>query len=65
MMKKPDRIVVDKKEHKGLIIDIPVPADVNVREKEKEKVGKYLKREIGKLWKLRHVEEHLEVSPKI
>ena len=30
-----DVIVVDEKEHKGLIIDIAVPADVNVGEKEK------------------------------
>ena len=43
----PDIIVVDKKVHKRLIIDIAVPADVNVGEKEKEKVEKYrdLKRE--------------------
>ena len=31
--RRPDIIVVDKKEHKGLIIDIAVPPDVNVGEK--------------------------------
>ena len=56
--RRPDIIIVDKKEHKGLIIDIAVPADVNVGEKEKEKVEKYqdLKREIARLWKLKRVE---------
>ena len=55
---RPDRVVVDKKEQKGIIIDIAVPDDVRVGEKELEKVEKYqeLKREIGRLWKLKHVE---------
>ena len=53
-----DLIVIDKKEQKGIIIDIAVPADVRIEEKEKEKVEKYqdLKREIRRLWKLRNVE---------
>ena len=53
-----DIVVVDKKEHKRIIIDIAVPDDVRVGEKELEKVEKYkeLKREIGRLWKLKHVE---------
>ena len=52
--RRPDIIVIDKKERKGLIIDIAVPADVRVEEKEREKVEKYqdLKREIGRLWNL-------------
>ena len=56
--RRPDLIVIDKKEQKGIIIDIAVPADVRVEEKEKEKVEKYqdLKREIRRLWKLRNVE---------
>ena len=56
--RRPDLIVIDKKEQKGIIIDIAVPADVRVEEKEKEKVEKYqdLKREIRRLWKLRKVE---------
>ena len=45
--RRPDKILIDKKERKGLIIDIAVPADVRVREKEREKMRKYqdLKRE--------------------
>ena len=39
--RRPDLIVIDKKEQKGIIIDIAVPADVRVEEKEKEKVEKY------------------------
>ena len=56
--RRPELIVIDKKEQKGIIIDIAVPADVRVEEKEKEKVEKYqdLKREIRRLWKLRNVE---------
>ena len=55
---RPDLIVIDKKEQKGIITDIAVPADVRVEEKEKEKVEKYqdLKKEIRRLWKLRNVE---------
>ena len=37
--RRPDLIVIDKKEQKGIIIDIAVPADVRVE--EKEKVEKY------------------------
>ena len=46
--RRPDLIVIDKKEQKGIIIDIVVPADVRVEEKENEKVEKYqnLKKEI-------------------
>ena len=56
--RRPDIIVIDKKERKGIIIDIAVPVDVRVGEKEREKVEKYqdLKREIGRLWKLKVVE---------
>ena len=56
--RRPDIIVIDKKERKGIIIDIAAPADVRVGEKEREKVEKYqdLKREIGRLWKLKMVE---------
>ena len=52
--RRPDIIVIDKKERKGIIIDITVPADVRVG----EKVEKYqdLNREIGRLWKLKMVE---------
>ena len=57
-VRRPDIIVIDKKERKGITIDIAVPADVRVGEKEREKVEKYqdLKREIRRLWKLKMVE---------
>ena len=35
---KSDIIIIDKKERKGIIIDIALPADVIVGEKEREKV---------------------------
>ena len=35
--RRPDLIVIDKKEQKGIIIDIAVPADVRVEGKEKKK----------------------------
>ena len=38
---RPDIILIDKKEGKGIIIDIAVPADVRVGEKEMEKVERY------------------------
>ena len=46
------------KEHKEIIIEIAVPDNVIVGEKELEKVQKHqeLKRGIGRLWKLKHVE---------
>ena len=39
--RRPDIVVVDKKEHKGIIIDVAVPDDLRVGEKELEKVEKY------------------------
>ena len=33
--------VIEKKEQKGIIIDIAAPANVSVEEKRKEKVEKY------------------------
>ena len=55
--RRPDLIVIDKKEQKGIIVDIAVPADIRVKEKEKEKVEKYqdLNKWISRLWKLRNV----------
>ena len=57
-VRQPDLIVINKKEQKGIIIDIAIPADVRVEKIEKEKVEKYqdLKKEIRRLWKLRNVE---------
>ena len=55
--RRPDPIVIDEKEQKGIIIDIGVPVDMMV-EGKKEKVEKYqdLKKEMRRLWKLRNVE---------
>ena len=39
--RRPDIILIDKKERKWIIIDIGVPADVRVGGKEREKVEKY------------------------
>ena len=54
--RRSDLIVIDKKEQKGITIDIAVPADVRVEEKEKVEKYQDLKKEIGRLWKLRNVE---------
>ena len=35
--RKPDIVVVDKKEHKGIIIDIAASADVRVAENKRKK----------------------------
>ena len=50
-----DIIVIDKKEQKGIIIDIAVPADVRKGGKESEKYQD-LKTETGRLWILKMVE---------
>ena len=54
--RRPDIILIDKKEQKGIITDIAVPADVRVGVKERERLEKYqgLKREIGRLWRLKN-----------
>ena len=56
--RRPDIIVIYKKERMGIIIDIAVPANARVLEIQKEKVEKYqdLRREIARLWKLKRVE---------
>ena len=56
--RRPDILVVNKKEKSCQIIDIAVPGDLRVHVKEGEKVEKYgdLKREIARLWSLRKVE---------
>ena len=50
--RRPDMIIVDKKNNKCQIIDFAVPFDTRVAEKEKEKIFKYqdLARELKKLW---------------
>ena len=56
--RRADIVVVGKKERKGTIIDVDVPDDVRVGEQESEKAEKCqeLKREIGRMWKLKHTE---------
>ena len=54
--RRPDLKVIDKKEQKGIIIDIAVLADLRVQEKEKVEKYQNLKKEIRRLWKLRNVE---------
>ena len=56
--RRPDIILIDKKERKGIIINIAIPAEVRVGGKEREKMEKYqdLKREIVRLQKLKMVE---------
>ena len=55
--RRPDIVIIDKKEKSCIIVDVAVPADVRVHEKEREKVEKYqdLRRETGRLWQLRKV----------
>ena len=49
--RKPDLVVVDKKERSCKIIDFAVPGDSRI-EKEKDKIEKYqdLGRELQKIW---------------
>ena len=53
--RRPDLVIVDKKERTCKIIDFAVPGDSRIEEKEKEKIEKYqdLGRELKKLWNLR------------
>ena len=61
--RRPDIVVVEKENNKAIIVDIASPWDHRVHEKEGEKIEKYqnLKREIGRLWGIRHLEVVLEV----
>ena len=56
--RRPDIVVIDKKEKVCIIVDIAVPADRRVEEKEQEKVEKYqdLRRETGRMWGIRKVQ---------
>ena len=55
--RRPDLILVDKKEKSCVIIDVAVPGDCRIRQKEIEKVEKYqnLKRGLKRLWSLKKV----------
>ena len=56
--RRPDIVVIYKKDGVCIIVDITVPADRRVEKKEQEKVEKYndLKREIGRMWGIRKVQ---------
>ena len=51
-------VVVEKENNKAIIVDIASPWDHRAYEKESEKIEKYqeLKREVGKLCGIRHLE---------
>ena len=53
--RRPDIVVVNKKERKCYITDVAVLGDVRIAEKEMEKIEKYdeLKREVERLWKVK------------
>ena len=55
--RRPDILIVKKKEASATIIDISVPGDTRIKEAEQNKILKYqdLKREIKSLWNLRSV----------
>ena len=50
--RRPDIIVVSKKDKKCIIVDIAIPGDSRIHEKEFEKIEKYqdLKWEIRRMW---------------
>ena len=56
--RRPDIAVVEKENNKATIVDIASPWDHRVYKKEGEKIEKYqdLKREIGRLRGIRHLE---------
>ena len=55
--RRPDIVVLHKKEKKCLIVDVAVSGDCRINEKEKEKIDKYqdLRREVSKLWQQKKV----------
>ena len=56
--RRPDIVVAEMENNKAIIVDIASPWDHRVYEREGEKIEKYqdLKREIGRLWGIRHLE---------
>ena len=53
--RRPDLVVVDKKERSCKIIDFAVPGDSRIEEKDKDKIEKYqeLGRELQKIWNVK------------
>ena len=56
--RRPDIVLLDKKEKSCMIVDIAVPGDGSLHEKELEKIEKYqeLRREMSRLWQLKKVQ---------
>ena len=54
-VRRPDLVVVDKKERSCKIIDFAVPRDSRIEEKVKDKIEKYqdFERELQKLWNVK------------
>ena len=55
--RRPDIVVVKKKERNCVLVDVSIPGDIRVSEKEQEKIDKYeeLSSEVKKLWEMRKV----------
>ncbi len=55
--RRPDIVLVNKKEASALIVDIAVPGDTRIKTKEQDKIMVYqdLKRELKTLWNLKSV----------
>jgi hypothetical protein len=53
--RRPDMMVLDKKEQKLTIVDVAVPSDANIKDNETEKLTKnqYLKTELQRMWKVK------------
>ena len=53
--RRPDLVVVDKKETSYKVIDFAVPGDSRIEEKEKDKIEQYqdLGRELQKIWNVK------------
>ena len=53
--RRPDLVVIDKKERSCKIIDFAVPGDSKIEEKEKDRIGKYqdLGRKLQKIWNVK------------
>ena len=53
--RRPDLVVVDKKEKSCKIIDFAIPGDSKIEEKKKDKIEKYhdLGRELQKIWNVK------------
>ena len=53
--RRPDLVLVDKRERSCNIIDFAVPGDSRIEEKEKDKIEKYqdLGRELQKIWNVK------------